>query len=347
VEFLYDVYARRVSKKVLRHDTQGDITLSHTHYIWDRVALLQEVDVLGPEPEVTRSYAYLEQGDEVSVGHLDEATGRWVYYHADHNGTPEELLDPQGNVVGRLARETFGKVSAASGETTAIRFPGQYADEETGLHYNRYRYYDPEAGRYISPDPINLSGGPNLYAYGPNPIGWFDPMGWEHGMLVTGVEGLDESVAGELRGTLFSSGMGEDCPPHLRSQARCHTERKFADRIREIAGGGRFKKGTRFHLKGALPPCPNCHRAMQKLADDCGGEYTYEYGNGQTVTYSGGTNPQFSDANLEAAYRMTPTSRMPRGAANQPQHVQDSLAFGYSFDNWNNATAGYSTAKGG
>ncbi|WP_286184701.1 RHS repeat-associated core domain-containing protein [Pantoea sp. Cy-639] len=58
-----------------------------------------------------------------------------------------------------------------------IRFQGQYHDPETGLHHNRYRYYDPRAGRFINQDPISYSGGLNLFAYAPNPVEWVDPLG--------------------------------------------------------------------------------------------------------------------------------------------------------------------------
>lgn len=58
-----------------------------------------------------------------------------------------------------------------------LRFQGQYYDEETGLHYNRFRYYDPDVGRFVSQDPIGLEGGENLYQYAPNPSGWSDPLG--------------------------------------------------------------------------------------------------------------------------------------------------------------------------
>jgi len=58
-----------------------------------------------------------------------------------------------------------------------LRFQGQYFDEETGLHYNRFRYHDPEIGRFVSQDPIGLFGGDNLYQYAPNPVIWIDP--WE------------------------------------------------------------------------------------------------------------------------------------------------------------------------
>nr|WP_323744553.1 RHS repeat-associated core domain-containing protein [Pseudomonas sp. UFMG81] len=60
-----------------------------------------------------------------------------------------------------------------------LRFQGQYYDEETGLHYNRHRYYNPQTGRYLTPDPIGLAGGVNGYLYGVNPTGWVDPLGLE------------------------------------------------------------------------------------------------------------------------------------------------------------------------
>jgi len=65
------------------------------------------------------------------------------------------------------------------GEPTdqSIRFQGQWHDPETGLHYNRFRYYDPDVGRFIHQDPIGLLGGINLYQYAPNPMAWIDPLG--------------------------------------------------------------------------------------------------------------------------------------------------------------------------
>jgi RHS repeat-associated protein len=58
-----------------------------------------------------------------------------------------------------------------------LRYAGQYADKETGLHYNLFRYYDPGVGRFTVQDPIGLAGGDNLYAYAPNPLTWIDPFG--------------------------------------------------------------------------------------------------------------------------------------------------------------------------
>ncbi len=58
-----------------------------------------------------------------------------------------------------------------------LRFQGQYCDAETGLHYNRFRYYDPQVGRFTTQDPISLAGGLNLYQYAPNPVHWVDSLG--------------------------------------------------------------------------------------------------------------------------------------------------------------------------
>jgi RHS repeat-associated protein len=63
------------------------------------------------------------------------------------------------------------------GASTPLRFPGQYADDETGLHYNNQRYYDPATGRYLSGDPLGLIPGPNPDAYVHNPHTWSDPLG--------------------------------------------------------------------------------------------------------------------------------------------------------------------------
>jgi RHS repeat-associated protein len=62
-------------------------------------------------------------------------------------------------------------------EEQNLRFQGQYLDRETGLHFNTFRFYDPDIGRFTTPDPISLVGGFNLYQYAVNPTGWFDPWG--------------------------------------------------------------------------------------------------------------------------------------------------------------------------
>jgi RHS repeat-associated protein len=94
-------------------------------------------------------------------------------------GTPMELTDDKGKIVWEGDYKAFGQAKATSfdGFTNNLRFLGQYWDEETGLHYNRYRYYDPNSGRYISKDPIELAGGVNQFAYTANPARLIDPLG--------------------------------------------------------------------------------------------------------------------------------------------------------------------------
>lgn len=104
--------------------------------------------------------------------------GRVYYYINDQLGTPQELVAANGEIVWSGIYRTYGNLAVAAGNVEQrLRFQGQYYDEESGLHYNRHRYYDPLAGRYLSQDPIGLAGGMNGYAYVPNPLTWIDPLG--------------------------------------------------------------------------------------------------------------------------------------------------------------------------
>lgn len=101
------------------------------------------------------------------------------HYHVDHLGTPQEISNEQGEIVWSVRYRAYGNVVKKEIEQIEnnLRFQGQYFDEETGLHYNRFRYYNPTTGRFINQDPIGLLGGMNNYQYVPNPTGWVDPLG--------------------------------------------------------------------------------------------------------------------------------------------------------------------------
>ncbi len=105
--------------------------------------------------------------------------GEVYHYHLDHLGTPQELSNQYGKIVWKARYQTYGNVAYKEVDEVEnnIRFQGQYFDEESGLHYNRHRYYDPGLGQFTTQDPIGLLGGINSYQYAPNPTGWIDPFG--------------------------------------------------------------------------------------------------------------------------------------------------------------------------
>ena len=120
-----------------------------------------------------------------------------LYVHADHLGSPQKLTDASQATVWDGAFDPFGEEVAITGlAAMPLRFPGQYADEETGFSYNYFRDYEPVLGRYIQSDPIGLLGGVNTYGYAyQNPVMYVDPkgnfglLGCLGGMLLSG--GLD------------------------------------------------------------------------------------------------------------------------------------------------------------
>jgi RHS repeat-associated protein len=107
-----------------------------------------------------------------------------AFYQCDHLGTPQELTDHEGRIAWSASYKAWGEARQAISEAgrkagfrNPIRFQGQYFDDETGLHYNRYRYYDPNSGRFVSHDPIGLLGGYNTHLYASNTTEWTDPLG--------------------------------------------------------------------------------------------------------------------------------------------------------------------------
>ncbi|WP_191630160.1 RHS repeat domain-containing protein, partial [Pseudomonas fluorescens] len=163
-------FGRRIAKTVDDHTTE---------FFWQGDNLVAE-----SSREHYRSYVY-EPGTFRPLAMLDGKGPRKAcpfYYQLDHLGTPQELTDYGGEIVWSAKYNAYGKVTHLAfggGEQLdqPLRFQGQYFDNESGLHYNRHRYYDPEVGRYLTPDPVKLAGGLNQYRYALNPTGWVDPLG--------------------------------------------------------------------------------------------------------------------------------------------------------------------------
>jgi RHS repeat-associated protein len=192
--YTYNHRGERIGKSVENQSTA---------YLYDNGQIAAELDAGG---RITRQYLYLSdqplavidtpEGKTVSsdepstleeiLQDLGTAFGAWlgegeriVWLHANHLGAIEVATDGDGKVVWQAHYAPFGQASVrATGFTLNLRLPGQYEDPETGLHYNRHRYYNPATGRYLTPDPLGTPDGPNPYTYvRDNPLRYVDPSG--------------------------------------------------------------------------------------------------------------------------------------------------------------------------
>ena len=174
IKFEYDALGRRTLKET--HDTchryawDGNVLLHEWNYDkWDKPRI--EKDTLGrihydrQEPYTNLITWVYDGGSYTPVAKLTEEDSYTIVQ--DYLGTPIQALDSKGNVVWDCILDIYGDVLELRGEKCFIpfRFQGQYEDDETGLYYNRFRYYDPKTGNYISQDPIGLAGGLSVYAY--------------------------------------------------------------------------------------------------------------------------------------------------------------------------------------
>ncbi|PSU34144.1 RHS repeat-associated core domain-containing protein [Photobacterium lutimaris] len=160
-QYQYDALGRRSAKITER---------GRTDYLWDGEQLIGEYS----SGEFTW-YIYAP-GTFKPIALSKQ--GQIYHYHLDHLGTPLKLTDSRGTVAWLASYQVNGRAEIEiESVVNPLRFQGQYYDEESGLHYNRFRYYDPQTGRFIHQDPIGLLGGINHYQYAPNPLQWIDPLG--------------------------------------------------------------------------------------------------------------------------------------------------------------------------
>jgi RHS repeat-associated protein len=193
VSFTYDPIGRRVSK------TFDQKTVK---FLWDGDKIIHEWNAKEEKPKV---YAWLfEEGEFTPLAKLTKEKAYSVI--SDHLGTPNALLDQDGESVWKASFDLYGKARVQEGglteeEDCLFRFPGQYEDEETGLYYNRFRYYDPSAGQYTQRDPIGLAGGnPTVYGYVWSTLIQFDPFG------LAPTNPIDRKIIAEFLGSLKNKG---------------------------------------------------------------------------------------------------------------------------------------------
>ncbi|MFD1259673.1 RHS repeat protein [Entomomonas asaccharolytica] len=176
VSYQYDPFGRRISKIV-----NG----ATTYYIYTDEGLIAELEETGSvkvaygwQPNTVWGTSPLWQANIIANQTL--ANTNYNYLYTDHLGTPQLALNSRGQQTWKGVSEAFGRtqLDTTNQITMNLRFPGQYYDQEIGLHYNGFRNYNPNTGRYIQADPIGLRGGINTFTYTyNNPINYIDPQG--------------------------------------------------------------------------------------------------------------------------------------------------------------------------
>lgn len=170
-----------------------------TSFLWDGATI---AEIIGHDGH-TAAWFY-QPGTFRPIAKLDQTAAYACV--TDQIGTPRELVSKEGKVAWSIQLSAFGETEKGTPDATVrcnLRFQGQYRDEETGLHYNFQRYYEPQTGRYLSPDPIGLEGGARSYGYVHNPLAWVDPWG------LAGCANVDDNGVLNLRNK-FDPGSAED-----------------------------------------------------------------------------------------------------------------------------------------
>ncbi|MQY12446.1 hypothetical protein SRB5_25800 [Streptomyces sp. RB5] len=182
--YAYDPLGRRIAKRRLAGD--GSVA-EETDFTWDGSVLCEQTSSEPgtlPHP-VTTTWDHqgripLTQTERMLDGATQQEIDRRFFAVAtDLIGTPTELVSADGEIAWHTRSTLWGTTTwnADARAYTPLRFPGQYYDPETGLHYNHHRYYDPATARYTTPDPLGLTPAPNPATYVHNPHTWIDPLG--------------------------------------------------------------------------------------------------------------------------------------------------------------------------
>ncbi|WP_410672466.1 RHS repeat-associated core domain-containing protein [Amycolatopsis sp. cmx-4-68] len=185
--YRYDPLGRRIAKQRFGAD---DHVVEQIDFVWDGIVLAEQVRrvagsadhrLTGWEYEPNRFTPVVQREGSWRAERPQEwYDERFYAIVTDFAGAPTELVTERGAIAWHERTSLWGRTIAGSGPagaTTPLRFPGQYADPETGFNYNHHRHYDPDTGRYASADPLGLAAGSNHYRYVANPLMAIDPLG--------------------------------------------------------------------------------------------------------------------------------------------------------------------------
>ncbi|MFB8442512.1 putative T7SS-secreted protein [Streptomyces niveus] len=183
--YLYDPLGRRTAKQRLAAD--GTTVEEQVDFTWDGTTLCEQTTTSPDLPNpVTLTWDHkglhpIAQTERITAAHAPQEVidERFFAIATDLVGTPTELIDETGHIAWHTRTTLWGTTTWNKTATThtPLRFPGQYHDPETGLHYNYFRHYDPETARYLTQDPLGLTPAPNPTTYVHNPHGVVDPLG--------------------------------------------------------------------------------------------------------------------------------------------------------------------------
>ena len=286
VSFAYDALGRRTEK------TYEGIT---THFVWDGNVPLHEWQEISSDTEKADIITWLFEQDTFIPAAKLAANGESFSIVSDYLGTPLQAFDNNGNKVWEQELDIFGRKRRKNNNNSSFipfKYQGQYEDVETGLYYNRFRYYEPNTGTYISQDPIRLaSNSVNLYSYISDSNSWLD------------IFGLFGSGKGTHTATIniynSDGGLKPESPISIKSGDMTDAERSLGFPQSTLATHTEARSvkrypltdGERMEIIGQYPPCNSCRGKMRR-ATESGGIIDYKWindktGNQEWIRYEG------------------------------------------------------------
>jgi len=275
-EYYYDPFGRRLWK-----DAGG----SRIYFMYSDEGLVGEYDSTGTE---IKSYSYLPDSTWTTDPLFLKEAASYYFYQNDHLGTSQKLTSQLGSIVWEATHEGFGQAIIGVAITdNNLRFPGQYFDVESGNHYNWYRFYSPEEGRYFAVDPLSIEGGFNKYLFVfNNPLNNFDEWGLKTKSAICDCE--DSVICDEAKKRDFH--IKQDGNPGGGGVVCCNGRKISCDWNPDM---NLFSKEADDLIRKCIITHEDSHKPQVKCEDSVG------------LTRSYSINPNAADSNEMFAYRKT------------------------------------------
>ena len=273
VEFRYDALGRRTAKQyfgtVTRWVWDGNVPIHEWSYKVTDMQPDEEENTASKEPTEDITTWVFEAGTFVPTAKIQD--GKQYSIVSDYLGTPIQMYDEQGDKTWDCTLDIYGKVLTFNGRSLndcPFRFLGQYEDEETGLYYNRFRYYSSESGSFLSQDPIKFEGkNPTLYGYVSDSNSFID----YYGLAIVDTEFIWISENGEMtaagtnprdRVNRNTTGINEGLSAPNRHTSTMHAEIEAITTIKTQGASG----GTGVLIVKGKNICPYCKGDVKNLA---------------------------------------------------------------------------------